>query len=67
MMGKLEQERERYTAAAKQANEQLDKKADEIVTKGEEVLAKAKKSRWTGVMLIGATVAGAIATFLMIK
>jgi hypothetical protein len=66
-MGKLDQERDRYIKAANQANEQLDKKADEIVTEGEKVLAKAKKSRWTGAMLIGVSVAGAIATFLMIK
>ncbi len=66
-MGKMDQERDKYIAAAEQANEQLDKKADEIVTKGENVLAKAKKSRWTGAMLIGATVAGTIAAFLLIK
>ncbi len=66
-MGKLDQERDKYVDAAKKAGENLDKKADEIVTEGEKVLAKAKKSRWTGIMLIGATVAGAIATFLMIK
>lgn len=66
-MGKLDQERDKYIAAAEKANAEIDKKADAIVTEGEKVLAKAKKSRWTGAMLIGATVAGTIAAFLLIK
>jgi hypothetical protein len=51
----------------KEAGEELDARADAIVTKGEEKIAQAKKSKWTAGFLAAGTAIAAIAAFLIIK
>ena len=48
----------------KKAGAELDRKADEVVTEGQTLLEKLKKSKWTAAALTGA---GLLAAFLIIK
>lgn len=74
-MSQLNEEREKFTKAAKDAGKEvaqaygnLEKGADELVTKGQASAEKLKKSSYTALSLIGTglAIAGAV-LWLFIK